>query len=135
MVRTNVMRQLRRVAATGAAVAALCGLGMAGAGQASAAVHKNGVHEPGELGLYYWSNLGRPVFDLYYSDPDFSNDYFPGTTIPADNNTRSAWNRDTYTWRVCTGYYYGGSCGNISPGAYGNFNATYWDNVSSAQFI
>ncbi|CAL9426738.1 hypothetical protein [Streptomyces sp. enrichment culture] len=134
MVRTNMARQLRRVAATGAAVAALCGLGMAGAGQAAAATHKNGVVEVGELGLYYLSNYGTPIFDLYVSDADFSNDYFPGTGIRADNNTESDWNRDTYTWWVCTGYNYGGSCGYIPPGAYGNLNSTYKNTVSSAYF-
>lgn len=132
--RTKYMRRLRRAAATGAAIAALGGIGMASAAPASAATPKNGVVEVGELGLYYLSNYGTPVLDLYVSDPDFSNDNFPGTTIPADNNTESVWNRDTYTWWVCTGYNYGGSCGFVSPGGYGNLNATYKNTVSSAYF-
>ncbi|MHB9863010.1 hypothetical protein [Streptomyces sp. YIM S03343] len=132
--RTTFMRQLRRAAATGAVIAALGGIGMASAGPASAATGKNGVVEVGELGLYYLANYGTPVIDLYFSDSDLSNDNFPGTTIHADNNTESDWNRDTYTWWVCTGYNYSGSCGFISPGGYGNLNATYKNTVSSAYF-
>jgi hypothetical protein len=99
------------------------------------AVHKDGVVDAGEFGLYYNFNYGFPVFDLFFSDSDFYPDVFPGTGIWADNNTRSFWNRDTYTWQACTGYSYTGTCGVATPGQYDNLASAFVDTLSSARFL
>jgi hypothetical protein len=130
----NIMtRRVRRVVATGAALAALVGTGLATAGSASAA-GKNGVVESGEFGLYYSPNRGLPVFDLFVSDTDFSNDYFPGTTTRANDNTASYWNRDTLTWYVYTDANAGGNEGWLDPGYIGNASTTFRNRISSAYF-
>ncbi|MFF3763421.1 peptidase inhibitor family I36 protein [Streptomyces sp. NPDC001922] len=124
---------MHRALATAAALAALGGLGVATAGTADAA-GKNGVVEVGELGLYYLTDYRSPIFDLYVSDADFSNDVFPGTSISANNNTESFWNRDSFTWYVCLNANYGGGCGYINPGQYANFSATFKNTVTSAYY-
>lgn len=133
-------RTKRSVAATAISIAAAAAMITGSAAPASAdqeakhrrATGKNGICEVGELCLYYLQNFRGPVFDLYLSDSNFSDDRFPGTVILADNNTESFWNRDTYTWRVYTGSNRGGSVGCIRPGAFGNFNTTFRNTVSSA---
>ncbi|MER5970389.1 peptidase inhibitor family I36 protein [Streptomyces sp. NPDC002055] len=124
---------MHRALATAAALAALGGLGIATAGTADAA-GKNGVVEVGELGLYYLTDYRSPIFDLYVSDADFSNDVFPGTSISANNNTESFWNRDSFTWYVCLNANYGGGCGYINAGQYANFSATFKNTVTSAYY-
>lgn len=106
---------------------------MVGTGTASAA-GKNGVVESGEFGLYYVQGSSGLVFDLFVSDDDFRNDVFPGTSIPADNNTESYRNRDSFWWHVFTGYGYTGSHGCLPPGHVGNASATYRNTISSAYF-
>jgi hypothetical protein len=132
--RNRNSRLRRRLATLGTAAALVGGVGVATAGPASAATHKNGVCESGELCLYYLTDYRGPVFDLYVSDNDFSNDYFPGTSTRANDNTESVWNRDTYTWYVYVHANRGGSRGTLSPGSYGNFTTTYKNQVSSAYY-
>jgi hypothetical protein len=105
-----------------------------GAAPAAAATGKNGQLEFGEFGLYYVTNLTGPVFDLYVNDSDFSNNVFPGTSISADNNTESYWNRDSYWWHVFTGAGYTGSHGCLPPGHIGNASTTFRNKISSAYY-
>lgn len=104
------------------------------AGPASAA-HKNGVVESGEFGLYYSPNRGGPVFDLYYDDDNFAGENFPGTSTPANDNTASYWNRDSFIWHVYTNAGYTGSHGCLDPGYIGNASTTFRNRISSAQFL
>ena len=134
----------RRAAAIGAALAVAGGTAFAAAPSASAApvpasgpsvaaVHKNGVCESGEFCLYYLANYGGPIFDLFFSDNDFSDDYFPtAPSIRVNDNTESFWNRDTYTWYACVSPNRGGPCGSATPGDYGNLSSTYKNRLSSA---
>ena len=73
-------------------------------------------------------------FDLFLSDSDFRDDVFPGTSIPADNNTESYRNRDTFWWHVFTGVGDTGSHGCLPPGFVGNASATFRNTISSAFF-
>lgn len=130
--RNNGSSRLGRLLA-GAAVLCIAGaVGIASAGSAEAATGKNGNLESGEFGLYYAPDRGVPVFDLYVSDEDFSNDYFPNTTIRANDNTASYWNRDTFTWYVYTNAYHTGSKGWLDPGYIGNASSTFRNKISSA---
>jgi hypothetical protein len=101
---------------------------------AQAATGKNGTLESGEFGLYYSPGESGPVLDLYVSDADFSNDVFPGTNIPANDNTASYNNRDTYWWNVFTNANYSGSHGCVSAGYVGDASSTFRNTISSAYF-
>jgi len=127
-------RGLSRFVAGGAVAAALLGGTLAAAAPASAATGKNGVLESGEFGLYYLFNQGGYVFDLFLSDTDFSNDYFPGTGVQANDNTESYRNRDTLTWYVYTDAYAGGSEGWLPPGYQGNASSKFQNTISSAYY-
>jgi hypothetical protein len=127
---SNMTRRSRRIVATGAVLAALAGGGVAAAGAASATAY-NGVLESGEFGLYYSPNFGGPVLDLYSADTNFADNYFPGTTTKANDNTASYKNRDTYTWWVYTDKDAGGTRGYSVPGGSGNFGGLR-NEVSSA---
>ena len=100
----------------------------------ASATEKNGVLELGEFGLYLGTGSTGTVFDLYFSDADFSNDVFPGTTISADNNTESYRNRDVYNWYIWTGASYTGSQGCVAPSGVGDLSPTFKDTISSAYF-
>src|SRR5215475_12073602 len=93
----------------------------------ASATEKNGVVELGEFGLYLNTGSTGTVLDLYFADTDFSNDNFPNTSIPADNNTESYRNRDTYWWHVFTGASYTGSHGCVPSGYVGDATLTYQD--------
>ncbi|MBD0707169.1 MULTISPECIES: peptidase inhibitor family I36 protein [unclassified Streptomyces] len=129
---------LRRVAVTALALAALGGGALATAGSASAATHKNGYLESGELGLYYSPDRGGAVFDLYVGDDDFSDDWFPGPGTgagqPVNDNTASYWNNDFYTWLVYTDARRGGIQGSLPAGYIGNATANFRNKISSAYF-
>jgi hypothetical protein len=127
---TAVSRTVKTVVASGAVVAAVAGVGLAGTAPASAA-HKDGYCDSGEMCLYYFQNFGGPVFDLYYADNDFYGDRFPGTYILADNNTESGKNRDTYTWYLYTGANRTGYRGTATPGSQGNFAPIFKNTISS----
>jgi len=127
------MRIKRLIAGLGVGIAALS-VAMIPVTTANAATGKNGVVETGEFGLYYLQNSGLPVFDLFLSDSNFANDVFPGTGIPADNNTESYWNRDSFWWHVFTGANYTGSHGCLPPGWVGNASATFKNTISSAYY-
>lgn len=110
-------------------------LGVAATATPASAVGKDGVVESGELALYYLTDFRAPIFDLYVSDDNFADDWFPlSPSINTDNNTESGWNNDTYYWHVHTGAGYTGSDGCIPPGAFGNFNATFKNTISSARY-
>ena len=98
------------------------------------ATGKNGVVESGEFGLYWLTGSSGLVFDLLLADDNFNNDNFPGTSVPAANNTESYRNRDTFWWHVFTGSGYTGSHGCLEPGWVGNASATYRNNIESAYF-
>ena len=101
---------------------------------ATAATGKNGVVEVGEFGLYSLQNQQSWVLDLFVSDDNFADDVFPGTTISADNNTESYWNRDSFWWHVFTGAGYTGSHGCLPPDYTGNASATFKNTISSAYY-
>ncbi|MEU7020532.1 peptidase inhibitor family I36 protein [Streptomyces sp. NPDC046203] len=129
---------LRRIAATTVALAALGAGALATAGSASAATGKNGVLETGEFGLYYNSNQGGAVFDLFLSDANFINDYFAGPGNGAgqnvNDNTASYKNRDSNTWWVYTNADAGGIEGSIPAGYSGNASTTFKNEISSAYY-
>ena len=127
---TAVSRTVKTIVASGAVVAAVAGVGLAGTAPASAA-HKDGYCDSGEFCLYYLTGFRGPIFDLYWADNDFSDDRFPGTYIPADNNTESGKNRDTYTWYLYTGANRTGYRGTAAPGSQGNFAPIFKNTISS----
>ncbi|HET8658085.1 MAG TPA: peptidase inhibitor family I36 protein [Micromonosporaceae bacterium] len=96
--------------------------------------HKDGVVESGEFGLYYLVDQGGYVFDLAVGDSNFSGDVFPGTSISANDNTESYWNRDVYWWHVYTDASWGGSHGCLPSGYEGNASQTFRNTISSADF-
>jgi Peptidase inhibitor family I36 len=112
------------------------GAAVAASESQSLSVEKDGNCEVGELCLFWWQNYSGAAFDLYLSDPDFSDDAF--SVDPAwavDNNTRSYWSQDDFYWRVYDGANYSGEellC--IAPGDRGNFNRADWDRASSAAY-
>jgi peptidase inhibitor family I36 len=122
----------RKLGALAAGVAAL--LVVVGLASPADATQKNGVLELGEFGLYLGTGSTGTVFDLYFSDSDFNNDVFPGTSIPAANNTESYRNRDTLWWHVFTESGYTGSHGCLPAGWVGDASATYKNNIESAYF-
>jgi|tagenome__1003787_1003787.scaffolds.fasta_scaffold19709701_2 hypothetical protein len=104
--------------------------------QASQTVYeRNGYCDSGEFCLYFNQDYGDALFDLYYADADFSNDTFSSNhSLAVDNNTRSFWNHDDYTWRVYSEANYRGyqvAC--INPGEYGNLSSSDYDLASSAR--
>ncbi len=126
--------QIKRImAAAGATIVALTAVA-ATAAPASAATGKNGVLESGEFGLYYLQNQGGYVLDLFVSDTNFAADKFPGTSVPANDNTESYWNRDTFWWHVFTNSNYTGSHGCLPAGYSGNASATFENTISSAYY-
>jgi hypothetical protein len=133
--RFHSTKSLRRTALTGT-IALAATAGLVGLAAPASAAGKDGSCQSGELCLYYFQNRTSHVFDLYDSDANFSGDTFPGaTSISADNETRSYYNRDVYYWRVYDGANYSGEeivC--IAPGDRGNFARAYWERASSARW-
>jgi hypothetical protein len=126
------MRGYRKLCVLTAGAVAL--LAATGPATPAAATQKNGVVESGEFGLYWLTGSSGLVFDLLFSDSDFNNDVFPGTSIPAANNTESYRNRDTFWWHVFTGAGYTGSHGCLPAGYVGDASATYRNNIESAYY-
>ncbi|MBT2397063.1 peptidase inhibitor family I36 protein [Streptomyces sp. ISL-100] len=128
----------RRLAGIALAATAATGLTLATAGTASAATHKNGVVESGEFGLYYNSDFGGCVFDLYVADSNFYDDKFIGSCAGSgqstNDNTASYWNRDVNTWYVYTDANRGGVRGSLPSGYSGNASATFKNEISSAYY-
>ncbi|MET8698504.1 peptidase inhibitor family I36 protein [Kitasatospora sp. NPDC004723] len=124
-------RTIRRSLAVGLSVAALSLTGLAAAGSASAA-GKDGGLAPGEFGLFYNQNQAGYIFDLADSDVNFSNDVFPGTSVGANDNTESYWNRDTRRWDVYTDADGKGIQGWLPAGQSGNASANFKNQISSA---
>ncbi|WP_338697482.1 hypothetical protein V2W30_16920 [Streptomyces sp. Q6] len=130
----------RRAATLALAVTALTGAGLATAGSAFAVyAPKDGYLDGGEFGLYYNSDQGGCVFDLYSSDTNFSGDYFKafvgscnGQGQSTNNNTASYHNNDTYRWYVYTGSDATGSEGNLPAGYVGNASSTFKNTITSA---
>ena len=98
------------------------------------ASQKDGVVDSGEFGLYYLTGQGGYVFDLAVGDSNFYGDVFPGTSISANNNTESYWNRDVYWWHVYTDASYTGSHGCLPSGYTGDASQTFRNTISSADF-
>ncbi|MGW6691764.1 hypothetical protein [Streptomyces sp. NPDC054961] len=134
------MNKVIRKLATGCAAAVSVGAVLVATAGPSAATERNGYLEDSEFGLYYNSNSGGCVFDLYGSDWNFTNDYFTGpyncTGIAGlvDDDTASYRNRDTYTWRVATEINLGGLVGSIPPGYVGNASINFKNKITSATF-
>ncbi|MGW8768473.1 hypothetical protein ACWGN5_39035 [Streptomyces sp. NPDC055815] len=128
---------LRRVAATAVTLVALGAGALATAGTASAA-GKNGGLESGEFGLYYNSDQGGAVWDLFVEDTDFWGDRFPGpgngTYELVNDNTASYNNRDSNRWWVYTDAGAGGYEGSLPAGYIGNASATFKNQISSAYY-
>jgi hypothetical protein len=124
----------KHIVAVPAVVAVALAAVLATTSPAAAATGKNGVVEEGEFGLYSLQNQQSWVLDLFVEDANFADDVFPGTTISADNNTESYWNRDSFWWHVFTGAGYGGAHGCLPPGYVGNASATFKNTISSAYY-
>ncbi|WP_424211714.1 hypothetical protein ACN20G_06205 [Streptomyces sp. BI20] len=122
---------LRAIAAAGIALGAV----LASTGTASAA-EKDGWLTSGELGLFCNSNQSSSVFDLYYGDFDFSDDYFKGSQSCAgqkvNDNTASYANRDAYDWTVHTDWKGNGQIKYLTSGAAGNLTGEFKNSISSA---
>ncbi|MFF3086494.1 hypothetical protein ACFVRB_15800 [Streptomyces nojiriensis] len=127
----KLRNSLRAFAAAGLVIGAVA----VSAGSASAAA-KDGWLTSGELGLFCGSNQSNSVFDLYSSDPDFSNDYFKGSQSCAGHTTNdyteSFINQDTYTWDVYTDWKGQGAGGYLSANTRGNLGGTWFNQISSA---
>ncbi|WP_329381123.1 peptidase inhibitor family I36 protein [Streptomyces sp. NBC_01351] len=130
----KLRNSLRTVAAAGLVLGAVA----VGTGSASAA-EKDGWLTDGELGLFCWQDQSNSVLDLYVNDINFYNDYFKGTKSCnqqlTDNNTESWSNRDTYTWKVYTGSGGQGYQATLGAGTRGNFNSTFFNQISSAFYF
>jgi hypothetical protein len=91
-------------------------------------VYANGT---GDICLWRNQNFAGLRVDLYYNDPDFGNNTFPGGA-PLANNTESGWNYDTrWIAHGCRGVNYTGGCGVALPGAHGNITPSFRWNVES----
>jgi len=153
----RITNSLRRAAVTSAVAVAATGALVTLTGPASAAdkpgpnppssspakpdsrTGKNGVCETGELCLYFLQDKTGAFLDLFLSDGNFGNDVLrgggSGDLAPANNNTRSIRNQDSFYWRIYNGTNNTGTvilC--TAPGDVGNFTASLWDKASSASF-
>lgn len=129
---------MRKFTSLAAILLATSGIIVGGA-TASQAASKDGVINTGEFVQWYFTGYSGGCEDDYSSDVSFWNDYFKncgqgasGVGSLVRNNTESDFNYD-YSWtaHVCTGTYYTGSCGIVSPRTGGNFNSTFKNNVES----
>jgi len=94
----------------------------------------------GDVCLYYLSNFVGSLADFYSNDSNLWNNYFlspgAGQGSVVANNAESVWNRDLiYTAYLCVGTNYTAPCGWVAPGAYGNLNSTYKNNVESLYWV
>lgn len=135
------MNKTVRKFATGCATAVSVGAVLLATAGSSVAEEKNGYLDDGEFGLYYNSNSGGCVFDLYASDWNFTYDLFKGPLGCAglnrvtNDDTASYRNRDVYTWKVGTDPNLGGLVGGLPPGYVGNASANFKNKISSATFL
>lgn len=126
--------------AVGFAAAVSVGAMLLTAAGPAAAVEKNGYLDDSEFGLYFNSNTGGCVFDLFSSDWNFTNDLFTGPVCVGFNqlvndDTASYHNRDSYTWKVGTDVNLGGLVGSVPPGYVGNASLNFKNKISSATFL
>jgi hypothetical protein len=124
----------RKVARLGLVTALVAGgLGIGLAGPASAATARNGVCEPGEFCLYYFSNRTGSVSDFNGSVSNY------GATQPTcyefrgpgagqgqcvKNNAMSVWNRSANAYTVYYNSGYSGPSQTFASGQAANLNAT-----------
>ncbi|MFC9296490.1 hypothetical protein ACFTWH_30710 [Streptomyces sp. NPDC057011] len=129
------LRNSLRAAAAASLILVTMGIG---AGSATAA-EKDGWLTAGEFGLFCYKNQTDSVFDLYGNDINFNDDFFKGTQSCAnqlvDNYTESYLNRDTYDWKIYTGFGGQGYTATIPAGARGNTNSTFTNTISSAFYF
>ncbi|MQS36206.1 hypothetical protein [Streptomyces katsurahamanus] len=129
----EIKRRLGRALAVGSTLL-MAGGGLLATAAPASAEPRDGNVEVGEIGLRFSSYEERPVLDLYSDDNNLSDDKFPGTQTRADNNTELVWNRDVFTWQLCTEADYSGPCTSISPGYSVNLVAPFRNTVSSARY-
>ncbi|MFF4385740.1 MULTISPECIES: hypothetical protein [unclassified Streptomyces] len=123
---------LRGVAATALTLSALgLGVGTANAGDKE----KDGYLTSTEFGLFCYEDQANSVFDLWYQDENFTDDWFKGSRSCAgqnvNDNTRSYLNGDRCVWYVFTNINMSGAQGSVPSGHRGNASATYKDQISS----
>ncbi|MER7732528.1 hypothetical protein ABTX80_16755 [Streptomyces erythrochromogenes] len=123
---------LRGIAATALALSAVAvSTGSASAGDKE----KDGYLTSTEFGLFCYENQENSVFDLWYSDPNFTDDWFKGSRSCAgqnvNDNTRSYLNGSGCGWWVFTHIDMMGNQGWVPSGHRGNATAAYRDQISS----
>jgi hypothetical protein len=101
---------------------------------------QNGVCEPGELCLWYFSGQQGSFVDLYWGANDLAEKVFlsPGAgrgTVVA-NNAESARNYDTrQTALLCTEAYHVGNCQSIPPNSTRDLLPGFKNNVESTEWV
>jgi|SRR3954463_9670201 hypothetical protein len=134
--RSHYRRALRMTGLVGT-VAAAASVGLVGlTAEPASAAARDGNCEGNEFCLYQNENFGPPVFDLYDSDPSFADDTYPtDNSLTPNNDARSYWNRDDYTWCVYDRRNYTGAWLRIEQGDGGNLPQNLWDRISSARYV
>src|SRR6266545_1989617 len=96
----------------------------------------------GDGDFCYWfsTNFVGSLSDFFFSDANLGNNIFltPGLGLgqPVANNSESALNADSFlSVLVFTGANFSGTAGIVQPRQFGNFNATFVNNVESHEFI
>jgi hypothetical protein len=94
----------------------------------------------GDFCFWFSTNFVGSLSDFFFSDSNLGNNTFltPGLGLGAvvANNSESALNADNnLTVLVYTGTSFSGTAGFVSPRTFGNFNATFTNNVESFRFV
>jgi hypothetical protein len=94
----------------------------------------------GELCLWFFADFSGSYADYYTNESDLRDNTFltpgPGLGQTVANNAESGWNRDLiFTAVVWTDPFFTGVSGTVAPGAWGNFNSTFKNNVESISWV
>jgi len=94
----------------------------------------------GDFCFWFSTNFVGSLSDFFFSDANLGNNTFltPGLGLGAvvANNSESALNADTrLSVLVYTGTNFTGTAGVVRPRQFGNFNATFVNNVESFEFF
>jgi hypothetical protein len=90
----------------------------------------------GDLCLWYHQNFQGSLADFFFADANLNDNTFitagSGQHQLVGNNSASDYNYDLWlTARVCTGVSFTGTCADIGPGANGNLDTTFRNNIES----
>jgi hypothetical protein len=94
----------------------------------------------GDFCFWFSTNFVGSLSDFFFSDANLGNNTFltPGLGLGAvvANNSESALNADSnLSVLVFTGTNFSGTAGIVRPRQFGNFNATFANNVESFEFF